>query len=62
VSFTAGWVLDRIPHNPEPGGVQPPQDEGQRLLTMITCAELFHSDWRLAAFGELLSVKQKPAH
>jgi sortase A len=62
VSFTAGWVLDRIPHNPEPGGVQPPQEEGQRLLTMVTCAELFHSDWRLAAFGELLSVKQKPAH
>jgi hypothetical protein len=26
---------------------------------MITCAELFHSDDRLAAFGELDSVKQK---
>lgn len=60
VRFTAGWVMDRIPHNPTPGGVQPPQREGQRLLTMITCAELFHSDWRLAEFGELVSVKQKP--
>jgi len=61
VRFTAGWVMDTIPHNPVEGGVEPPQKKGQRLLTMITCAELFHSDWRLAAFGELESVKPKPA-
>jgi sortase A len=61
VRFTAGWVMDKIPHNPVAGGVEPPQKDGQRLLTMITCAELFHSDDRLAAFGELDSVKQKPA-
>lgn len=56
-----GWVLDELPDNPVAGGVEPPQKPGQRLLTMVTCAELFHSDDRLAVFGELLKVEQKPA-
>lgn len=60
VSFSdGGWVMDKLPHNPEPGGVEPPQNPGQRLITMVTCAELFHSDWRLAVFGELQKVEQK---
>jgi sortase A len=58
--FTAGWPLDpELPDNPVPGGVEPKQKPGQRLLTMVTCAELFHSDDRLVAFGELLRIEQK---
>lgn len=58
--FTAGWVLDELPDNPKAGGPEPLQKPGQHLLTMVTCAELFHSDDRLVAFGELLRVDQKP--
>lgn len=53
VPFTAGWVLDPLPTNPH-GGVQPPQEPGQRLITITTCAELFHTDNRLVAFGTLV--------
>lgn len=53
VPFTAGWVVDALPTNPERGGVQPEQAEGQRLITLTTCAELFHTDERLVAFGVL---------
>ncbi len=56
-----GWVLDELPHNPKPGGVEPAQVRGQRLLTMVTCAELFHSDYRLAVFGILDTVEEKGA-
>ncbi|NPD04052.1 class E sortase [Nocardioides sp. zg-1308] len=54
VPFTAGWVLDDLPANPE-GGVQPEQRPGQRLITVTTCSELFHTDDRLVAFGHLAS-------
>jgi len=54
VPFTAGWVLDDVPENPA-GGVQPEQEPGQRLLTLTTCSELFHTDDRLVAFGHLVS-------
>lgn len=54
VPFTAGWVLDELPENPD-GGVQPEQGAGQRLLTLTTCSELFHTDDRLVAFGHLES-------
>ncbi|NYE35993.1 sortase A [Nocardioides cavernae] len=54
VPFTAGWVLDALPANPD-GGVQPAQEPGQRLLTLTTCSELFHTDDRLVAFGHLES-------
>lgn len=53
VPFTAGWVVDPLPDNPEPGGVEPAQEEGQRLITLTTCSELFHTDNRLIAFGVL---------
>ncbi len=53
VTFNDGWVVNPIPDNPDPGGVEPPQEEGQRLITLTTCAELFHTDDRLVAFGVL---------
>ena len=56
VPLTAGWVLDEVPTNPA-GGVQPAQEAGQRLLTLTTCSELFHTDDRLVAFGHLASRK-----
>lgn len=58
VSFTDGWVVDPLPKNPQPGGVQPEQKEGQRLITLTTCAELFHTDNRMIAFG-VLDHKEK---
>jgi sortase A len=54
VPFTAGWVLDAVPENPDAGGVQPPPDAGERLITLTTCSELFHTDDRLVAFGHLV--------
>jgi sortase A len=59
IPFTSTWVFDPLPTNPDAGGVQPPQVEGQRLLTLLTCAELFHTDDRLAAFGVLEDVEAK---
>lgn len=56
---SGGWVLEELPDNPKAGGVEPPQVPGQRLITLVTCAELFHSDDRLAVFGELQRVDQK---
>ena len=54
VPFTAGWVVAALPDNPEPGGVEPEQKAGQRLITLTTCSELFHTDNRLVAFGVLV--------
>ena len=53
VPFTAGWVVAALPDNPEEGGVEPEQEAGQRLITLTTCSELFHTDNRLVAFGVL---------
>ena len=55
VPFTATWVLDSVPRNPDDGGVQAGPDTGGRLLTLTTCAEIFHTDDRLVAFGHLQS-------
>jgi len=53
VPFTAGWVIDPVlPHNPD-GGIEPAQKPGQRLLTLTTCSELFHTDNRMVTFGVL---------
>ena len=54
VPFTASWVVDPLPDNPEQGGVEPAQEAGQRLITLTTCSELFHTDNRLVAFGILV--------
>lgn len=59
VTFRDGWVVDPLPKNPKRGGVQPEQEPGQRLLTLTTCAELFHTDDRLIAFAVLTSTEKK---
>lgn len=59
VSFRDTWVVDPLPTNPAAGGVQPPQRKGQRLLTLTTCAEIFHTDERLIAFGELVEKERR---
>lgn len=60
VPFTGVWVLDPLPDNPEPGGPEPAQVQGQRLITLTTCSEIFHTDNRMIAFGHLVSVTSKP--
>jgi sortase A len=55
VPFTAQWVTTPLPHNPA-RGVEPPQRQGERLITLTTCAELFHTDNRMIAFGVLEST------
>jgi len=59
VSFEDIWVVAPVPRNPD-GGVQPPsQEPGQRLITLTTCSELFHTDNRMIAFGHLVDVDRK---
>ena len=60
IPFTETWVLDPLPHNPDPGEPEPEQVQGQRLITLATCSEIFHTDNRMIAFGHLVSVKTKP--
>ena len=52
------WVIDPLPHNPD-GGVEPAQRSGQRLITLTTCSELFHTDNRMIAFGHLVRTERK---
>ncbi|CAM3316716.1 class E sortase [Nocardioides dubius] len=59
VTFRDTWVVDELPTNPKEGGVQPPQKKGQRLLTLTTCAELFHTDNRLIAFATLVDTEPR---
>jgi sortase A len=59
VPFTGTWVLDKVPKNPEPGGAQPAQKRGQRLITLTTCSEIFHTDDRMIAFGHLVKTTKK---
>ena len=59
VNFENIWVVDPLPSNPY-GGVQPPsQKPGQKLITLTTCSELFHTDNRMVAFGHLLETEKK---
>ncbi len=61
VPFRDIWVIDRLPTNPD-GGVQPPlQEPGQKLITLTTCSELFHTDNRMIAFGHLVNTEPKVA-
>ena len=53
VTFRDVWVVDARPVNPDPSGVQAP--DHARLITLTTCAELFHTDNRMIAFGHLVS-------
>jgi sortase A len=58
IPFTGTWVLDALPKNPT-GGPQPRQVRGQRLITLTTCSEIFHTDNRMIAFGHLDHVRKK---
>ncbi len=59
VPFTGTWVIDPLPKNPQPRGVEPAQRPGQRLITLTTCSELFHTDNRMIAFGHLVSTVRR---
>lgn len=56
IPFTQTWVLDKSPVNPN-GGVQPVAFSN-RLITLVTCSEIFHTDNRSVVFGHL--VKTEP--
>jgi sortase A len=56
VTFNDVWVLDRLPTNPG-GGTEPDQRPGQRLITLTTCSELFHTDNRMITFGHLVDSR-----
>jgi sortase A len=58
VTFEDIWVVDPLPTNPD-GGVQPAQRPGQKLITLTTCSELFHTDNRMIAFGHLVDTEKK---
>jgi sortase A len=60
VDFTQTWVLAPHPHDPHPGGVQPPAS--RRLITLATCSELFHTDNRMIAFGHLVGSTARTGH
>jgi sortase A len=55
VPFTDDWVLGPFPENPD-GGVQPPGDVGGRLITLVSCAEIFHTELRSVVFGHLIDT------
>lgn len=59
IPFTGVWVLAPVPDNPAEGGVEPNQAPGQRLITLTTCSEIFHTDNRSIAFGHLTNAKEK---
>ena len=52
VSFTDTWVLDD----------RPVELRSRRIITLTTCAELFHTDDRLAVFGHLVTKKANPRY
>ncbi|QIG43354.1 class E sortase [Nocardioides anomalus] len=58
VDAGASWVLDAAPRNPDGG---PDPASAPRLLTLVTCADLFHSDERLVAFAHLVSDGPRPS-
>lgn len=52
VDFEESWVLDPVPGHP---GAEPED----RLLTMVTCSEIFHTDNRNVVFGVLQTAQRK---
>ncbi|WP_322936858.1 class E sortase [Nocardioides bizhenqiangii] len=55
VPFTEDWVLQPFPENPD-GGIQPPGNVGKELITLVSCAEIFHTEQRSVVFGHLVST------
>lgn len=61
VTFRDVWVVAARPKNPDPDGVEPDASVSRRLITLTTCAELFHTDNRMIAFGHLVtSTPEQP--
>lgn len=54
VPFTTPWPLWRVPH-PDGRNKQPTE----RLITMLTCSELFHTENRSVVIGELVKTYDK---
>ena len=54
VPFRDDWVLQPFPQNPD-GGVEPPGDVGDQLITLVSCAEIFHTEQRSVVFGHLVA-------
>ncbi len=61
VPLTTSWVLDPAPVNPDPAGVTAPTDQGRRLITLVTCSELFNTEDRSVVFGHLVDRATKVA-
>ncbi|GAA1797259.1 hypothetical protein GCM10009795_048370 [Nocardioides hankookensis] len=57
VDDDAGWVVAPDPVDPDTGTAVSTTAGSKRLLTLVTCAELFHTDERLVAFGHLVSKR-----
>ena len=45
---------------PARAGSSPRRRPGQKLITLTTCAELFHTDNRMIAFGHLVDTTREP--
>ena len=56
VDYTTAWPLFPVP-DPNARGATPTDP----ILTMITCAEMFHTDNRRVVIGDLVDVVEKPA-
>lgn len=57
VDTDATWVTDEDPVDPETRRPVSKAVGSSRLLTLVTCAELFHTDERWVAFGHLVAPK-----
>jgi len=56
VPFTTSWPLWPVP-SPDADGTEPTE----RLITLVTCSELFRTNDRNVVVGELESAERKPA-
>lgn len=54
VDFRTSWPLQPVP-DPEAAG----QPASEKLVTLLTCSELFHTDDRSVAIGELIKAEPK---
>ena len=52
------WVVNPVPVRPGSGGA-PSAKPTQRLITLVTCRNFFHSPERSVAFGELIETVKK---
>jgi sortase A len=59
VATDATWITEDDPVDPDTHRPVSTRAGSTRLLTLVTCAEIFHTDERLVAFGHL--VGQEPS-